>query len=209
MDIIEAISNLPLETLAALAAGYLGYRLAYVGLDGTHRNVDTVFGIIVFATIGMATSALVSELDYDRPWPQVSGLPVALLAAMVWRGKLSAWVSTALRLARISTSDQHLTAWDTVRSNPRDGVTAVLAVLDDGSAVASDDIRRFAGLPNGPCVFGTDGSLALFVTRFRERGSLEWTDIEVHDPGYGNVMTVFSADQIRERRVYFGISDRV
>lgn len=209
MDIIEAISNLPLETLAALAAGYLGYRLAYVGLDGTHRNVDTVFGIIVFATIGMATSSWVIGLGYSRPWPQVAGLPVALVAAIVWRGKLSAWIATALRLARISTSDQHLTAWDTVRSNPSNGITAVLAILDDGSAVASDDIRRFARLPNGPCVFGTDGSLALFVTRFREPGSLAWMDIDVHDPGYGDVMTVFPADRIRERRVYFGISDRV
>ena len=112
----------------------------------------------------------------------------------------------ALRLARISTSDPHLTAWDTVRTNPKSGVTAVIAILDDGAAVASDDIHRFKGLPNGPCVFGTDGALALFVTRFREPGSLEWTEVDVRDPGYGDVMTVFSADRIREKRLYFAIS---
>lgn len=206
MDIIEAIASLPLETLAALAGGYLGHRLAYVGLDGSHRNVDTVFGIIVFATIGMVASSIWGSLDFDRPWPQIVGIASALLAAMIWRGKASRLVSAALRLARISTSDPHLTAWDTVRTNPRNGVTAVIAVLDDGSAVASDDLGRFARLPNGPCVFGTDGSLALFITRFREAGSLEWTELAVHDPGYGNVMTVLSTDRIRERRVYFGIS---
>lgn len=206
MDIIDAISSLPLETLAALAGGYLGHRLAYVGLDGSHRNVDTVFGIIVFATIGMASSALVGDLGLERPWPQIIGIAAALLAAIAWRGKVSRLMSMTLRLARISTSDPHLTAWDTVRTNPRDGVTAVIAVLDDGSAVASDDIGRFARLPNGPCVFGADGSLALFITRFRESGSLEWTDLAVRDPGFGNVMTVLSADRIRERRVYFGVN---
>ncbi len=35
-----------------------------------------------------------------------------------------------MRLASISTSDPHLTAWDTVRANPRNGVTAVIAILD-------------------------------------------------------------------------------
>ena len=91
------------------------------------------------------------------------------------------WSKAALGGANISWTDDIPTAWLSITALRTDVRPSQLAIdLDCGRTLVCDDTRRFKDAPYGPCVFGLDGSVALYVTaEMRPDGTwIEKDDVE-------------------------------
>lgn len=64
---IQSILDLPVGTIAVLAAGYIGYRIAYQGKDHGHKSVDVLFISMVFAFVARLASIFSTLLGNRCP----------------------------------------------------------------------------------------------------------------------------------------------
>ncbi|MCU9850388.1 hypothetical protein OEZ60_20595 [Defluviimonas sp. WL0024] len=201
MEEFQSLLSLPLETISVLAAGYIGYRIAYVGHDETHQTIDVLFASLVFALIAKLASDRLAV--FDAPAIAATGGVVAAIgAAAIWRGFLEEFVRSLLRVARVTSSDRHVTAWHSVRLRRAFAPTWIMVRLKSGRRLMCNDLSRFSCFSDGPCIFGEDGSVALFVTDRSEAGSEEWEEAELQDPAFGTALTYVPASEIEEIRVY-------
>ena len=204
--------DLPFETLVVLAAGYMAYRLAFTGRDRSHKTADVVFSTVVFASIAKALFSLTATivLWFTSDGAALAGLGgwrylIALCAiagtlgaGALWRAVLSSWVFNFWRQMRVSASDRHQTAWETMIANERLKVTQLLVRKKDGSAVMCEKLGDFSEKPFGPCLYGHDGSVAVYVTSYRSAGGSDWLDIDPTDPKWGSMITYIPASEISE-----------
>lgn len=199
MTDLTDLLTLPLDTIAVLAAGYLGYRLAYTGKDAGHSAVDTVFLSLVYAVV--AKLVLQSALLL----PQVLRsfvLPLAIIAAVLLAGIWRKWgekgVSKTLCWLGVSQSDRHNSAWGSILANDNLGLTTLVVRKTDGSQVRCWPLVDFAKERFGPCILGQDGSVALFITHFRPASEPAWIDDDPRAGQSGTAMTFIPATQISE-----------
>lgn len=201
MGDVAGLLLLPLETLVVLGSGYLGYRIAYIGHDGPHGPADVVFLSFAFAAIAKATAMLAG------PWGHLglaAGPIAAILAAVAWRiwgGPLTFHV---LRRFGVSDHDRGRDVWESMLMRRLKDPTRIVVVLKDGRQLMSDDISQFRNLPLGPCLFGPDGSVALYVTDTRKSSDEDWVDLDIGSatsPSWGYAMTFVPASEIARVRI--------
>lgn len=202
MPEIQTLLNLPIETLAVIAAGYLAYRIAYTGHDANHSTVDVLLLTSVFALIGKFA------FTWAKPYcpSVVAALSAVILAgvgAAIWRKWLCDRVGHWLYKSGVNPSDRHRSAWDSVRLRSGFAPRHFMLVLDDGSRVMSD-LTRFYAFKDGPALFGADGSVAMFVTSRQDAAGEKWEDAELTDSEGFNCMSYFPEKRIKEMRWYIG-----
>jgi hypothetical protein len=201
MTYLPDVLNLPLDTIAVLAAGYLGYRLAYVGKDAGHSSVDVVFLSLVYALSAKLVLQLASGVGLLSPVGIILAISAALLVAALWRSWGEGATFRALRFARVSNSDRHRTAWDSVRHKPSFAPTGYTVSKVDGTVLLCQNPQDFAHLRDGPCILGEDGSIAMFVTHRRLPGQADWEKRDTFDPVLGYEMTYIPASMVAEIRI--------
>lgn len=187
-----ALLDLPVQTLVVLAAGYLGYRLAYTGHDEAHGPADVVFISLFFAAIARATIAFAGA----GPLGLVGAVAAALGTAAAWRSGLATWLWRLTGRAGINSADRTRTALGSVLATSP-VMTQIVVRKRDGSVLMSSPLHRFDNSPIRSCVLGADGSVALYVTAFRSKDG-EWQDVEAEVCGWGRRLTIVPADQIAE-----------
>lgn len=200
MNEVQSLLSLPLETLAVLAAGYLGYRLGYVGRDQGHKPTDVLFISLAFAFVARLSGDFFCA-GLGVLAVALIGLGAALLAATFWRVWGAGWTYRLLRAARISASDHHISAWDTIRLRRGFWPGVLVVQKTDGTLLMCHHPENFAHLRDGPFILGEDGSVALFVTDRCCPGQAEWAPREVFDPVLGHEMTYVPAGQVGEIRI--------
>jgi hypothetical protein len=197
MQDIQSLLNLPIQTLAVLTAGYLAYRIAYGGHAKGHATIDVVFLTLVFALIG--------KLGYSAASPSIFAPLVAIAPAVVcaaiWRMFLGDWVGDLLYRTGINCTDRHVSSWDSVRLHSAFKPKRVVLVLDDNSRVSSE-LGQFEDRAHGPCVFGDDGSVSMFVTGMQDAPGESWDDIDPSEMEGSTCMTYYPAQRIKEIRCY-------
>lgn len=214
MDNLEKLLQLPYQTLAILVGGYLAYRLAYTGRDSTHRTIDTAAIALVFAFVAQAASAglLVayatayqSETGEFPLWVgygvSIGGIVITLFAAGVWRQVSVESVPDMLRGAGISSADRNVAAWETIINRENSGPSSITVVKKDGTILMCGKLSDFAKAPFGPMVLGQDGSIALYVTSSRAKGSEEWVDADPYYEDWGPEITIIPAGEVSEVRI--------
>lgn len=214
MENFEQLLQLPYQTLAIMVGGYLAYRLADTGRDSTHRTIDTAAIALVFAFITQAASAYLL-LTYGAKYPSkinevplwvgysvsIGGIIAALIAAAIWRRTSVSGFASFLRKTRISSSDRHMTAWETIINQENSGPSSVTVVRKDGTAVICEKLDDFDKAPFGPMILGQDGSIALYVTSSRAVGSKEWIDADPNYADWGPEITIIPAGEVSEVRI--------
>lgn len=214
MEALENLLQLPYQTLAILVAGYLSYRLAYTGRDTTHRTLDTLAVALVFAFVAQAaTAGLLILYDWKYPVPtdgelplwvgygaSVGGIIVALIAAAVWRRVSVNSLPTFLRKAGISSSDRNVAAWETVINREDSGPTQITVLKKDGITVQCERLDDFKDAPFGPVILGQDGSIAMYVTDYRDKTG-QWETVSPEHGDWGPEITVIPATEISEVRI--------
>ncbi|WP_417606504.1 hypothetical protein [Primorskyibacter flagellatus] len=215
MEALENLLQLPYQTLAILVAGYLSYRLAYTGRDPTHKTLDTLAIALVFAFVAQAASAgFLTFYNWKYPAPSGSELPlwlgysasvggivVALLAAGAWRKLNNKALPWTLRKLRISSADRYHAAWESVIANEDSGPSSITIVKKDGAKLMSEKLADFENAPFGPAILGSDGSVAIYVTHFKDVDAEDWESNEVDYADWGPEITVIPASEIAEIRI--------
>lgn len=204
MTELEALLNLPFQTIALLASGYMAYRIAYTGKDTTHAPVDVVFLTFVFAFAAKLGAQIFGSVPHPfaQPLPQAAsalfGLCLALLIACGWRRYGEGAAFNALRRIGVSNSDRQLTAWQSIIANPRLRLTQVMVRRTDGTFLMCDRVSTFAH--HSPrLILGSDGSIALHVTHQMGAADADWEAIDVAGPDdWGNLITYIPASQVAQ-----------
>lgn len=215
MEALEKLLQLPYQTLAILVSGYLAYRLAYTGRDSTHRTLDTAAIALVFSFIAQAASAFFLVM-YVANYPiksemalplwvgygvSVGGIIVALIASAIWRRVSVNSVPAILRGAGISSSDRNVAAWETVINREDSGPSQITVVKKDGTTLQCERLDDFKSAPFGPMILGQDGSIAMYVTDYREKSSAKWEKVELAHGDWGPEITIIPAGEISEVRI--------
>lgn len=199
---LQTVLNLPLETIAVLAAGYLGYRAAFAGNDHQMQTADIVFSSLVFALVAKVAIWLAS-LWLPMMLAAVIAVPAAVLAALIWRRwGYGAWRKVGRRVGLV-TADRHQTVMQTVVATEGMRPSQMSVRLNNGEALMCDVLANFNDKPHGPCLWGPDGSVAMYVTSRRKAGSDEWEDINPTDEAWGSVLTILPADQVEEINIRY------
>lgn len=199
MQDIVSLLSLPTQTLIVLAGGYIGYRISAVGKDAQHTAVDVIFQTLVYALI----CRLFSEVATSAHLNQMVGAFLSILAvcafAMVWRRYLAARYTQLLRTLGVSISDRHLTAWDPLRVNPILQPSQITVHLQSGDVLMCENLHHFSNRPTGACSFGSDGSVAMYVTQRFPKGAEDWVNCDVTAPDdWGCVISYIPANQIEQ-----------
>lgn len=201
MNEVQLLLDLPIDTFAGLASGYLGYRLAYVGKDQKHHTVDVVFISAVFALLARVVSDLASPFAGVYP-ALIFGILAAAIGAALWRKWLSNWLYRVLRRVNVSQSDGHDDAFTSMRLRAGFAPSTLVVITTNGTALMCRDLRPFAAYRDGPCILGEDGSVAMYVTDRYLPDATEWEEMDVYTTGRGAQITYVPASQIAQIRVH-------
>ena len=206
----EKLFALPWHLQLALGSGYLAYLVAYAGIRQHHTATDTVFRSIAFGLVASAILLWLPAVGLRPHWipPAPIWRPLAAVIATVavgafWRWRGMRWSRSMLEAANVSWSDDIPSAWISITAQRTDVRPSQVTVdLNDGRTLVCDDTRMFRDSPFGPCVFGLDGSVALYVTAERraDDGDTkgEWFEHDdVRNPMDGDRLTYIPASAIR------------
>lgn len=207
-DDIRKLLDLPLGTLAILAAGYIGYRIAFTGKDKTHATIDVIFLTLTFAVLAKFISGSLApwvasgaQTKTAAGWSALASFAGVVVAAAGWRAFGELTVFNTLRRLKVSHSDRYQTAWETVMLRSGTKPSQLIVRKKDGTALMSERLADFAGELLGPCIFGSDGSIALYVTHFKASAG-DWEEIgAAATPDWGLPITYIAAAEIGEIEV--------
>lgn len=188
-----SILQLPIAIQIALGSGYAAYLVAYRGIRAHHKPFDTAALALVFS---LAATAM---LQWAQDLPLVGMILVVLSGALVvgflWRLVAIDAYQAAIRKLNLSWADDSPSAWFSLQSNSKFKATQVAVLTDDGSWLRCDDLHKFAGSPFGPCVLGTNGDVALYLTH-EDRGEESREMRTVRSDHWGDRLTYIPASRI-------------
>lgn len=191
----ETALALPWHIQVALGSGYMAYVIAYAGVRQHHTAADAAFRSAAF---GLVATAALLWLPAPAILRAAAGVIGTVAAGAFWRWRGMRWAQAALRRTNVSWADDIPSAWLTITAQRTDLKPSQIAVdLTDGRTLLSEDTRAFRDSPFGPCVFGLDGSLALYVTAERDPAG-NWVEHEdVRHLRDGDKLTFVPASSIR------------
>ena len=197
MQNIDSLLSLPIDTLVLLAAGYLGYRLAFTGKDREHKTTDVIFISAAFAAIAKAVMMIGTACGATTAGLMLAA-PVSLLAAIIWRKWLGRMVFRALKATRTMTHDRTQTAWQSLIAHDSNTVRQIVVYRTDGVCYMCDDFFKFKDVKPTPLILGADGSVVMPVSHWRDADQTAWEEEQdVLLEGFGNALTYIPADQIK------------
>lgn len=199
---LQSILQLPIETLALLAGGYLAYRLAYTGRDMAHKTVDVIMITSAFGFVTQLGFLSLSAVVENATISSLFGIVVALLFAVFWRRFGQTWARKVLRVGRVSLADGQNSAWDTMMVQEGHKAASLVVKKRDGTILLCGKLHDFRKDPHGPCVFGADGSIAMYVTDFRLPDEEEYIKNDLRTEDGAVVITYIPADEISEIRIW-------
>ncbi|RWQ65053.1 hypothetical protein [Mesorhizobium sp.] len=189
-----------LQVQLAIGAGYLGYLAAYGGIRNHHQQIDVAFLTVAFGLVATASALITSPL-MPAAWAIICSTAAAVAAGILWRKWGRNSVRWALKISRVNFADDDPTVLTALGSDTQHNVSQVLVVLTDGSEFMCQDTAQFRDAPIAPFIYGTDGSIAMYVThsyRRSETGSLvENIRRNTKDAAWGDRMTIVPAASIR------------
>ena len=193
--------NLPWQTQLVLVAGYFGYIIAYAGRRGNHDTIDVVALILCFGS--SALLVLSTQSWFVKNYPAV---PVQLVGAFavlssifagaIWRSFARQIIIKLIRLLSKSDDDGMKSAWDSITQMQGLAYSQLNVTLTDGRIFESYPLGDFNTWPNGPCIFGGDGAIGMYVTHIHENDKRR--DVEKLNTDEGMRITFIPSEMIQE-----------
>ena len=168
---MQELLQLPWQIQIVIVSGYLGYRVAYAGRTSAHNTTDVFAIVLCFGGVALLSFKVIISFG-EGVWYQtvgsVSAVGFALITAAIWRRFVRDWCASAVRWLSHSQDDGHSTAWETIIQQQGLTYSQINVRLTSGEIYESYPLGQFNNEPNGPCVFGGDGSVGLFVTHITD-----------------------------------------
>jgi len=171
--------DLPWKIQLTLAVGYGSYVIAYTGVREFHRATDVIFKTAFFTLIATlmfywgdsCVSGNLKCVPVRHPaiHNTLLAVIVPLIAALLWRRIGIQIFLNILRALQITTSDDTPSAWYALTHAKDLKFTQLSVVLADDSTLMCNSMSRFSDMPDGPCSFGPNGDLALYVTDIKPK----------------------------------------
>lgn len=187
--------KLPFAIQISLGSGYLAYLIAYAGIRQHHNTTDAVFRTLAFGIAATATLGLPISQPF---WLTALAFLMPIIVGVFWRKFGMKWSRSILRQSDVTWSDDLPSAWISLTAEGTNFPHSQISVdLEDGRMLHCSNTRLFAGAPYGPCLYGLDGSIALYVTdEIRpDHTTLEHEDIFDAEEGWR--ITYIPADQVK------------
>lgn len=205
---IKDLLELPWQSLLAIAAGYLAYYVANVGLREHHKTIDIAFSTAVFGLLAVGYYRWATEGgNLGEPLASVTTVLLAIVLGGLWSRvgrKAARW---SFRSFGLSHADDGSNVLARLFGETGFDATQLTVRLASGTWLMCDDLHRFKDQPNGPCVIGDDGGVLLYVTDEKVAGSEEFTKVEsVTDREWGAEITYVPPSQIE--RLYLRRASR-
>lgn len=191
--------NLPWATLLTLAGGYAAYYVANVGIRSHHQTIDVAFSTLVFGFFTAFAFEITKRiLGADILWASAGAFSVAIILGGAWSRWGRSGLGYILRRSKVSYNNDLPSAWMELFASGKDVSTFQLAVkLSDGTWLKTDNLAAFEGKPSGPCTFGGNGDLLMYVTHQKSPDELDFVACpEVSDVEWGDEVTYIPQSQI-------------
>lgn len=195
-DVVKVLKDLPWATLLTLASGYAGYYVANIGFREHHKTIDVTFSVLVFGFFSAFAYELFRRL-YGMPAASLIAFVVAVALGIFWSRFGRPWLRYIIRSTDASHTDDTPSALKTLFSQTDIFATQLAVKLKDGTWLHCNDLARFADSPNGPCCFGNDGDLLMYVTHRKNPEDIDFEEMEPVGPAdWGVEITYLPKDQI-------------
>lgn len=159
------LATLPWAVQVTVAAGYLGYIIAYAGLRRGHQSVD-----VAFMTLAFGVPAMLIMLWRGDAMPGaagVGGVVSGLVLGAVWRvvGR-AAWLGL-MKALQVHQEDGTASAWDAMIQRQGLDVNQVSVRTKDGRTLFMSDRRPYDDQPHQGLILGANGDIVMVVEKER------------------------------------------
>lgn len=164
------LTELPWVTVLTVASGYCGYFVAHQGNRAHHQTADITLGTLAF---GFPSLIVFQSLQSLWQFPISSliwsllGFLVSVITGAVWSRYGRHQSDEILRKLGATLSDDCPSAWAALGRDPNIITKQISVKLTNGDVYLSEDLWEFRKLPYGPCTFGGNGDIILYVTHVR------------------------------------------
>ncbi|WP_431674451.1 hypothetical protein [Rhizobium leguminosarum] len=189
--------NLPWVTLLILAAGYMGYFVAHVGLREHHKTVGVTFNTLVFGFCAAFAYQLSRYMEINILAASGTAVVTSVLLGAVWRALLRPVFYNIMQNTNVSYADDIPTAWLNLFGETNVVASQLLVRLKDGRTLMCSDLHRFKDEPNGPFRFGATGDILMYVTDLKV--GYAWSTIDdVFCDEWGSEITYIPASEVAQ-----------
>ncbi len=189
--------TLPWVTLLTLAAGYMGYFVAHVGLRDHHKTVDVTFSTLVFGFCAAFAYELLRYVDINILAASGAAVVTSIVLGAVWRALLRPVFYNIMRNTNVSYADDIPTAWLNLFGETSIVASQLIVRLKDGRTLMCADLHRFKDEPNGPFRFGATGDILMYVTD--QKVGYAWSTIDdVFWDEWGSEITYIPASEVAQ-----------
>ena len=178
------LTELPWASLLTLAAGYCGYFIAHQGNRSHHQAADVTFASLAFGFWGFLTFQILSTSErfaVGTAWASVGGFAASIILGAAWSSFGRRTADMVLRKIGATLSDDCPSAWAALGRDTSVSMSEISVKLSSGEIYRSKPLLRFAKEPNGPCTFGANGDLIMFVTHISTSGGNEFAAVAPND----------------------------
>lgn len=184
IDTAINLTELPWATVLTLASGYCGYFIAHVGARTHHQAADVTFGTLAFGFWGLLVFQYLQAADFFRFGPipaSVAGFVSSVALGAAWSSFGRRWSDAFLRGIGATLRDDYPNAWAAIGKDPNIAMTQLSVKLTNGDIYLTNDLKRFKDAPNGPCTFGGQGDMIMFVTDICYKDAEDFKKVELGD----------------------------
>ena len=197
------VLELPWQVQLALASGYIGYVVAFIGVRRDHQTHDVVFLTLVFSLVASAASFSSKSFIGSEIVRALFAITITVLVAGLWRKWGCVWWQALLRGWNISHSDNAASALGGLRVKTDAELTGVAVLLRDGSWLMCDDTSIFSKCVYPPFTIGENGDVLMYVS---SQTAVDGTDKKLPttlNKDFGDRLTYIPVDQIARLNMRF------
>lgn len=198
METAIRLADLPWTTTLMFATGYAGYFVAHIGVRSHHTTADVTFGTFMFGFWGLFSYFyLLSKFSISTLPASAFAMLITIILGIVWscfgRRIFSAFI-TALPLSKM---DDLPSAWAALSRSPHTVSYQLTVKTVDGAAYHCNSLHDYSKLPDGPCTFGGNGDLLMYVTHYKPPLKDDYIEnTSLQDPEWGAEITYIPKERI-------------
>ena len=149
------IANQPWTTILLFVTGYIGFHVANTGMKNHLKAIDVSFSTLIFGFFSMIIYEFVIQVTAcSVSIASLTAVIIAVILGAIWRRLGRQAFQWALRITKVSESDDLPGAWYGLFDQTKYDWTQISVNTKDGALYSCKNTVKFGTKPNGPCTLG-------------------------------------------------------